>query len=114
METLVVEFSKSNHEFETLIIKNLGEEIKNNFLESRKFNGDVANVIVTVLIPIAVPFLTVLFQKYLEKNDQNLDAEKTVILTINNEEYTIKNYSQSEISKLLIELKQNTETSKDE
>lgn len=109
METLAVDFSKNNKEFELLLLKIFGEKVQDKFLESRKFNGDIVNIVVTILIPVTVPFLAVLFQNYLVKDDETIETEKTVKFTHNNEIYLLKNYNIQEVSELLKELKNNSE-----
>lgn len=89
METLIIDFNQDNEEIKNSIIEYFGEDIENQFIESKKFNGDILNIFTTIIIPITMPILTVLIQKYLEKDDN--DTKKTDIKIIyKNEIFIIK------------------------
>ena len=104
MDSLAIDFSKENKEIEELIIEVFGDDIRNNFIESKNFNGDIVNIIATVIIPIAMPIITVLFQKYLEKKEDKDTADKITII-YNHEEFIFKHNDINVVNNFLLESK---------
>jgi hypothetical protein len=107
MNQLIVDFQRDDVIIKDLFIEIFGSEIQEDIIESRKFNGDIINIVATILIPASVPFLTVLFQKYFERK-KNLKSSKSVKMSFGDEEYYFENFEVEEIATILREVKNNS------
>ncbi len=101
MEKIIIEFLKEDKEFENLLVELYGSNIKNNFIETNNFNGDIVDVFISIIIPVAIPFLQVLYQKRLEKNKKVEDGRKTIRFIKDGQEISFENYDINEIREIL-------------
>lgn len=105
MSAIAIEFSEQNEGFKSQLLDIIGSQVADDFIKSKKLHGDIVNVLVTVIIPVAMPLAAVLFDKYLVKLDQEPKDDKAVKITWDGEEYIFKNHDLGEVSNFLKEIK---------
>ncbi|MCX6318628.1 MAG: hypothetical protein NTW29_15145 [Bacteroidetes bacterium] len=104
MENMVLEFSENDIEFKSLMVELYGEQIEGEYMTSNQFNGDLVDVIISIIIPITIPFLAVAYQKSLEKKKEDTKSKvKKVKFIKDGKEITFENYSVGELRSLLKE-----------
>jgi hypothetical protein len=105
MSAIAIEFSEQNEVFKSQLLDIIGGQVTDDFIKSKNLHGDIVNVLVTVIIPVAMPLIAVLFDKYLVKLDKAPSDDKSVNITWNGEEYMFKNHDLQDVSDFLKELK---------
>ncbi len=103
MNKIIVEFLKEDKEFEAMLAELYGVKIKNDFIETNNFNGDVIDVFISIVIPMTIPFLQVLYQKSLEKNKKKENKTKVVRFIKDGNEISFDNYDLKEIKQILMD-----------
>lgn len=104
MEALTIKFTKSDKEFEGLLVDIFGESIKKKIIEPKHFNGDILNIAATLIIPISTPFLAVLFQNHVQNKKKTSDITKKVEFKWDGKEIIFENYDLEELRNIMKQL----------
>lgn len=104
MEALTIKFIKSDKEFEKLLVDIFGESIKKKIIEPKHFDGDILNIVATLIIPVTTPFLAVLFQNYIQKKKKTSDTTKKVAFKWDGKEIIFENYDLEEMGNIMKQL----------
>ena len=104
MEYLSIRINKNEQDLLKIIYEDLPEKIPHESFETKKFNGDLGDVIVTILIPVTVPFLAVLFQKLITTKPEIKEHKKIIEIAYSDKKLYFENSDIEDVRAIIREL----------